>query len=102
MGAPSPTAPRVTLVILTFNEEESLGAMLAETPRDWVHRIIVADGGSTDRTAEIARRHGAEVLVTGRGYGRACLAAAEAPPRTTCWSTSTATGRTTRRRSYAA
>ena len=78
MGASSPPGPRVTLVIPTFNEEESLGAVLAETPRDWVHRIIVADGGSTDRTAEIARRHGAEVLVTGRGYGRACLAAAEA------------------------
>ncbi len=47
-------------------------------PRDLVSRIIVADSGSSDATAARARDAGAEVLEVGRGYGRACLAAAQA------------------------
>lgn len=52
--------------------------MIARIPRDTVARIIVADGGSRDATAERAREAGAEVLAAGAGYGRACLAAAKA------------------------
>jgi len=47
-------------------------------PRDIVERIVVADGGSTDSTIERARSAGADVVEAGRGYGRACLAAAKA------------------------
>jgi glycosyltransferase involved in cell wall biosynthesis len=47
-------------------------------PRDLVARVIVADGGSRDATAVRARSAGAEVIDVGPGYGRACLAAAEA------------------------
>ena len=57
---------------------ESIGALVAELPGDVVDRVIVADGGSTDGTPEAARRAGAEVLDVGRGYGRACLAGAQA------------------------
>jgi glycosyltransferase involved in cell wall biosynthesis len=67
---------RVALVIPTLNEAESIGAVLAELPRALLHRIIVADGGSTDGTTERAAAAGAEVLAAGRGYGRACLAGA--------------------------
>ena len=40
----------VAVVIPTFNEAESIAAVVAELPRDIVDRIIVADGGSTDGT----------------------------------------------------
>ncbi len=69
---------RVALAIPTLNEAQSIGRVVAEIPRPPVARIIVADGGSTDDTAGIARRAGAEVIAAGRGYGRACLAAAQA------------------------
>ncbi len=68
----------VAVVIPTFNEAEAIGAVVTALPRDVVGRIIVADGGSTDGTGEIARRAGAEVVDAGKGYGRACLAGAKA------------------------
>jgi glycosyltransferase involved in cell wall biosynthesis len=68
----------VTVVIPTFNEAESIGAVVAELPRDVVTRILVVDGGSGDGTAERARAAGAEVIPVGRGYGLACLAGAQA------------------------
>jgi len=50
--------------------------VLAEIPRPPVRRIIVADNGSTDRTATVAQEHGAEVVrEPERGYGAACLRA---------------------------
>jgi len=68
----------VALVIPTLNEAASIGAVVRSIPRDVVGRIIVADGGSSDDTAECAQRSGAEVLDVGRGYGRACLLATQA------------------------
>jgi glycosyltransferase involved in cell wall biosynthesis len=76
-GAPSP-AGDVVVVIPTFNEVESIAAVVAAIPRDVVGRVIVADGGSTDDTPERARRAGAEVIAVGRGYGLACLKGAQA------------------------
>jgi glycosyltransferase involved in cell wall biosynthesis len=73
-----PSASGVAAIIPTFNEAQSIGRVVAELPRSIVDRIIVADGGSTDGTAEIARRAGAEVIDAGSGYGRACLAGAQA------------------------
>ncbi len=74
----SPVGERVAVVIPTLNEAESIGAVIAELPRHLVDHIIVADGGSTDGTPQIARGAGAEVVAVGAGYGRACLAGAEA------------------------
>jgi glycosyltransferase involved in cell wall biosynthesis len=68
----------VAVIIPTFNEAESIGAVVATLPRDIVNRVIVADGGSTDGTRERAQAAGAEVIAAGRGYGRACLAGAQA------------------------
>jgi len=69
---------RVAVIIPTFNEAASIGAVVASIPRNIASRVIVADGGSVDGTADIARRAGAEVITVGRGYGRACLAGAQA------------------------
>jgi glycosyltransferase involved in cell wall biosynthesis len=68
----------IAVVIPTLNEEASIGAAVSAIPRDLVSRIIVADSGSSDATVARARDADAEVLDVGRGYGRACLAAAMA------------------------
>src|SRR5258708_32123985 len=69
-GDPARTL-RTAAVIPTLNEEASIGGVIRALPRDWVSRIIVADGGSTDATTARAREAGAEVIAAGRGYGRA-------------------------------
>jgi glycosyltransferase involved in cell wall biosynthesis len=69
---------QVSVVIPTFNEAASIGAVIGELPTDIAHDIIVADGGSTDGTQDIARAAGARVIDAGRGYGRACRTGAEA------------------------
>ena len=73
-----PRAGGVAVVIPTFNEAQSIAAVVAELPRSIVDRIIIADGGSSDGTPERARAAGAEVVAVGRGYGLACLAGAQA------------------------
>jgi glycosyltransferase involved in cell wall biosynthesis len=71
----------VVLVVPTLNEEESIGAALAEVPNRFVDLVIVADGASTDSTVSMARSAGAAVIDAGRGYGRACwLGAIAAEP----------------------
>jgi glycosyltransferase involved in cell wall biosynthesis len=75
---PSANVAGIVVVIPTFNEAESIAAVVAEIPRDLVGRVIVADGGSSDGTPEAARRAGAEVITVGRGYGLACRKGAEA------------------------
>ena len=56
----------LSAVIITFNEEANLGRTLASVQplvADGKGEIIVVDSGSTDRTVEIARAHGAKVFV---------------------------------------
>ncbi len=79
---------RTAVLIPALNEEEALPAVLAELPVDRLHTVVVADNGSADRTASIARAGGAIVVrEPRRGYGAACLAgiahlaALPAPPR---------------------
>ncbi len=68
----------IAVIIPTLDEEASIDAVVRAVPRELVGRIIVADSGSTDATAAHARSAGADVIDAGRGYGRACLAAAQA------------------------
>ncbi|MEO6212281.1 MAG: glycosyltransferase family 2 protein [Vicinamibacterales bacterium] len=65
---------RVSVVIPARNEEAAIGRVIADIPRELVGEVIVVDGGSTDRTREVAAEHGARVIrEPRRGYGRACL-----------------------------
>lgn len=75
MGPDSPIHdPAIDVVIPALNEESSLPLVLADLPPG-VRRVVVADNGSRDRTAEVAREGGAEVVPAPRpGYGSACLA----------------------------
>ncbi len=73
-----PQPARVAVVIPTFNEAESIAAVVAELPRDIVGRIIVADGGSSDGTQRARAAPAPRSIDAGRGYGRACLAGAQA------------------------
>ena len=59
----------VAVIIPTFKEAESIGAVIAEMPRAVIDRIIVADGGSSDGTLQRARDAGAEVIAVGRAKG---------------------------------
>ena len=69
----------VDAVIPALNEAESLGLVLDALPKLLVRRVVVADNGSTDATAEVARGRGAVVVFEPRrGYGAACLKALEA------------------------
>ena len=67
-----------TVVFLpAWNEEENLPAVLDELHRELPEAdLLVVDDGSSDRTAESAREHGAEVLSFGENRGlRAAIAA---------------------------
>lgn len=65
----------IDVVIPALDEEQALPLVLEELPLDRVRRIVVVDNGSRDRTAEVARTRGAEVVhEPQRGYGAACLA----------------------------
>ena len=56
--------PTVSVVIPARNEEHNLPTLLRSLASQPVksHQIIVVDDGSTDRTAEIAQRFGAQVI----------------------------------------
>jgi glycosyltransferase involved in cell wall biosynthesis len=74
-------AARAALIIPALDEEPVIGRTLDQVPRGLYRGIIVADNGSRDRTAEIARAHGATVVLEPeRGYGAACLRAIAALP----------------------
>lgn len=74
---------RTALVIPALDEEEAIGGVVSafvdlrdDAGRPVLEEIVVADNGSTDRTAAVARAAGATVVgEPERGYGAACLAA---------------------------
>ena len=67
----------VTVVLPCLNEAASLPGVLAAMPDGY--RPLVVDNNSTDGTAEVARRHGAQVVTERRpGYGSAVHAGVEA------------------------
>ncbi|WP_297833905.1 glycosyltransferase family 2 protein [Thermomonas sp.] len=51
----------ISVVILTLNEADNLPRCLASVA--WSDDVVVLDSGSTDATVEVAKAHGARVLV---------------------------------------
>jgi glycosyltransferase involved in cell wall biosynthesis len=74
---------RVSVIIPTHNEAQSIARVLADIPSDLATEVIVVDSNSSDGTPEVAAKMGARVIPEPRrGYGRACLtgiAAANSP-----------------------
>jgi glycosyltransferase involved in cell wall biosynthesis len=62
---------RVIAVMPAYNAERTLASTLADMPPGCVDEIILVDDGSTDRTVELAREMGLNVIVhaQNRGYG---------------------------------
>jgi glycosyltransferase involved in cell wall biosynthesis len=62
------------LIIPALNEADSIGLVIRQVPGQLFDQIIVVDNGSRDRTGEIARAVGAQVVEEPRrGYGQACF-----------------------------
>ena len=66
--------PIIKVIIPAFNEENGVGQVIQEIPKELVHEIIVVNNASTDETERVAAEAGATVLREPvPGYGRACL-----------------------------
>jgi len=61
---------KITVIIPCLNEEQGIERVLRSLP-EFVDEVIVVDNNSTDRTSEVARELGAQVIQEEvRGYGR--------------------------------
>lgn len=64
----------IDVIIPAYNEEDSIGLVLGDIPKDLVRDVIVCNNNSKDNTAERAAEAGATVVHQPRpGYGSACL-----------------------------
>ena len=66
---------RLSAIIPTWQEEARIGGAVGAA-REIADEVVVSDGGSTDRTAAIARAQGAVVLQEARGRGQQLAAGA--------------------------
>ncbi|NEM99237.1 glycosyltransferase family 2 protein [Pontibacter burrus] len=65
---------RINVIIPAYNEEHSIGKVVAAIPAELVDDVIVVNNNSTDATPAKALAAGATVLHEPRpGYGHACL-----------------------------
>lgn len=62
--------PSVTVVIPTLNEADRIGETIGGLEGSGVREVIVVDGGSSDRTVEIAKSMGARVFLESANRGR--------------------------------
>ncbi len=70
MSGGAPARADTVVFVPAWNEEENLPAVLEELRRELPDAdALVIDDGSTDRTAEVARAHGADVLSLGENRG---------------------------------
>ena len=66
----------IRVIIPALNEQNAIGHVIKEIPKDWVSEIVVVDNGSSDQTFATAQKLGVIVLKESRrGYGWACLKA---------------------------
>lgn len=61
---------KISFIIPTLNEEKNIAKCIVSAKKLMPHEIIIVDGGSIDKTVEIAKSHGAKVIVGKKGRGR--------------------------------
>ena len=68
---------KVSIIIPTLNEEDSLNVLLNELSKfnDNIYEIIVVDGQSNDKTIEIAKKYNCKIIIQQikLGYGDAII-----------------------------
>ena len=65
---------KIVVLIPAYNEENSVGKVIAEIPKNVVSEIIVVNNNSNDQTRVVAAKAGATVVDQPiQGYGNACL-----------------------------
>ncbi len=68
------SSPKISIIIPVLNEETCIGNTLKylwkNSNGDYLHEILVVDGGSSDRTVEIAKKEGAKVITTSKGRAK--------------------------------
>ncbi|MDS0292780.1 S-layer glycoprotein N-glycosyltransferase AglJ [Halogeometricum luteum] len=73
-----PPLSSVCVLVPTYNEAETVGDVINDFHREGFENILVIDGGSEDGTPDIAREHGANVVMqSGSGKGQAIREAME-------------------------
>lgn len=66
--------PLIDVIIPAYNEENSIGLVIKDLPKDLVRNVIVCNNNSNDQTKNVALSHGAIVVDQAiPGYGIACL-----------------------------
>jgi hypothetical protein len=74
-----PPPKDISVIVATLNEAGSIGQCLTSLQnRTSLREVIVADGGSTDKTCEIAASYGARIIRSQKGRGFQIKAATEA------------------------
>ena len=73
-----PAKKRISIIIPTLNDAAVIARTIAALPKSEKLEILVVDGGSSDDTAEIARKHGAGVLSCAPSKAKQMNAGAEA------------------------
>ena len=71
IGSPEPLyVKRIAIIIPAYNEELTIGSVVLDA-RKYSNKVIVINDGSKDRTAEVARMAGAQVIDMERNSGKA-------------------------------
>ncbi len=61
---------KISVIIPAIDEAEVIGAAVDSAQRAGASEVILADGGSSDGTADVAESHGARVVTSDRGRAR--------------------------------
>ncbi|MCM8778707.1 MAG: glycosyltransferase family 2 protein [Candidatus Omnitrophica bacterium] len=61
---------KVCVLIPTYNEAKTIGWLIRKVKEQGITKIVIVDDGSTDRTVEIAKENGAEVLRNFKNLGK--------------------------------
>lgn len=69
MTLTTPETSHISIIIPTLNEENNLDNLLSSLQAYQNVEIIVADGGSTDKTVDITRNHTVQVVTSPAGRG---------------------------------